>query len=85
MKKIAEFCQINYGVTFPMMSKISVKGNDVHPVYKWLTETTDSKVSWNFQKYMVNEKGEVTGYVSPKEKPFDEKIVSWIENRSPSD
>ncbi len=81
-EEIAEFCQINYGVTFPMMAKISVKGNDIHPLYKWLTETTDSKVSWNFQKYMVSENGKIAGYVSPKVKPFDEKIVNWITNKT---
>jgi glutathione peroxidase len=77
-EEIQEFCQKNYGVTFPMMSKISVKGNDMHPLYKWLTTETNSEVSWNFQKYMIDEKGEIVGYVSPKTKPFDEKIVNWI-------
>ena len=77
-QQIQEFCKKNYGVTFPMMSKISVKGNDMHPLYKWLTTETNSEVSWNFQKYMIDETGKVVGYVSPKTKPFDEKIVSWI-------
>jgi glutathione peroxidase len=77
-KEIQEFCQKNYGVTFPMMSKISVKGNDIHPLYKWLTAETNSEVSWNFQKYMIDETGKIVGYVSPKTKPFDEKIVNWI-------
>jgi glutathione peroxidase len=77
--EIAEFCQKNYGVTFPMMSKISVKGDDMHPLYKWLTSETNSEVSWNFQKYMIDETGKVTGYVSPSTKPFDKKIIDWIE------
>ena len=78
-EEIAEFCQINYGVTFPMMSKISVKGDDIHPLYQWLTTKMDSEVSWNFQKFLVDEKGDVVGVYSPKTKPDDEKIVSWIE------
>ena len=85
-EQIAEFCQVNYGVTFPMMSKISVKGKNQHPVYQWLTKKSnngveDAKVTWNFQKFMINEQGDWVGYVSPKTKPFDEKIVSWIEGR----
>jgi glutathione peroxidase len=77
-EEILNFCQKNYGVTFPMMSKISVKGNDIHPLYKWLTSETNSEVPWNFQKYMIDENGKIVGYVSPNTKPFDTKIVNWI-------
>ena len=76
--EIAEFCQKNYGVTFPMMSKISVKGDDIHPLYKWLTESTDSNVKWNFQKYMIDPDGTISGYVLSKVKPFDDQIITWI-------
>ncbi len=84
-EEIAEFCQKNYGVTFPMMSKISVKGKDIHPVYQWLTQKEkngkmDSKVGWNFQKYLVDENGKLVDMVKPKTKPDDEKILSWIQN-----
>lgn len=79
--EIAEFCQINYGVTFPMMSKISVKGNDIHPLYKWLTESTNSKIKWNFQKYMINKDGTIAGYVTSKVKPFDKQIIDWINGK----
>lgn len=63
-KEIKEFCTTHYGVTFPMMSKISVKGVDMHPIYQWLTSKEkngkmDSKVKWNFQKYLINENGEL--------------------------
>ena len=82
-EQIAEFCSLNYGVTFPMMSKISVKGKDQHPLYKWLTTKrlnglASSKVTWNFQKYMIDEEGNLVGHFSPKTKPGHEKIVSWI-------
>lgn len=84
-EEIAEFCELNYGVTFPMMSKISVKGKDQDPIYKWLTSKTengkiDAEVSWNFQKFMIDENGELVDYASPREKPLSDKIVSWIEN-----
>jgi len=83
-EEIQEFCQKNYGVTFPMMSKISVKGEDMAPLYQWLTKKAkngvkDSEVSWNFQKYMIDENGHLVDYVSPKTKPDDPKIVSWIQ------
>jgi len=82
--EIAEFCKINYGVTFPMMAKISVKGKNKHEVYQWLTQkeqngVMDSKVSWNFQKYLIDEEGRLVNTFPPKTKPFDEKIVAWIE------
>lgn len=80
---IKEFCTLNYGVTFPMMAKISVKGKNIHPLYKWLTikdnnGEMDAKVSWNFQKFIIDENGMLVGMASPKTKPFDEKITSWI-------
>ncbi len=77
-REILEFCQKNYGVTFPMMSKISVKGANTHPLYQWLTEKTNTKVSWNFQKYLIDENGYVVGSYSPGTKPTDQKIIDWI-------
>ncbi len=84
-EEIVTFCQKNYGVTFPMMSKISVKGDDIHPLYKWLTTKSengvlDSEVQWNFQKYLIDENGKLIKMVDPKIKPDDDKIVTWIKN-----
>lgn len=84
-EEIETFCQKNYGVTFPMMSKISVKGDDKHPLYQWLTQKSkngvlDSEVGWNFQKYLIDENGKLVDMVEPKVKPDDEKIVSWIKS-----
>ena len=81
--EIKEFCTTRYEVTFPMMSKISVKGNDIHPLYKWLTEkeengVLDAPVKWNFQKFMIDEQGKVVDYATPGEKPLSEKIVDWV-------
>ncbi len=82
-EEIKEFCTINYGVTFPMMAKISVKGKDIHPLYQWLTTkdengVMDAGVSWNFQKFMIDEDGNLVDMVPPKGKPYDEKIISWL-------
>lgn len=84
--QIAKFCQLNYGVTFPMMSKISVKGNDMNEVYKFLTQKSknglqDSEVEWNFQKYLINEKGELEKVLSPRVLPTDAAIVGWINEK----
>lgn len=81
--EIEEFCTKNYGVTFPMMSKISVKGSDIDPLYKWLTSKSengvlDSEVTWNFQKYLIDENGKLVKMVAPKVKPDDEQILGWI-------
>jgi glutathione peroxidase len=81
--EIATFCQKNYGVTFPMMSKISVKGSEIHEVYAFLTQkklngVLDSKVQWNFQKYLLNENGELVQMYLSGVEPTDAKIVNWI-------
>lgn len=81
--EIETFCEMNYGVTFPMMSKISVKGSDMHPIYQFLTQKAkngvqDSDVEWNFQKYLINEKGELAKVISPEVLPTDDAIVGWI-------
>lgn len=82
-EQIKKFCTEEYGVSFPMMSKISVKGDDMDPLYHWLTEKSkngfeDSKVSWNFQKYLIDEKGNLVKVISPKTDPLDDEIVNWI-------
>lgn len=82
-EEIAEFCKQNYGVSFPMMEKISVKGDDMNAVYKFLTEKSkngvqDSEVEWNFQKYLIDEKGELVKVIAPKTLPTDPEIVDWI-------
>jgi glutathione peroxidase len=76
--EIANFCEKNYGVTFQMFEKVSVKGKDQHPVYQWLTAKSGKKPSWNFCKYIVDRKGNVTGFYGPKVSPLDEEIISKI-------
>lgn len=80
---IQGFCQKNYGVSFPMMSKISVKGEDQHPLYNWLTDQSKSKdqhaeVKWNFHKFLIDENGDFVKSVEPTTVPEDEEITKWI-------
>lgn len=84
-EEIASFCKLNYGVTFPMMDKVSVKGDDMSAVYQFLTQKSknglqDSDVKWNFQKYLINEKGELEQVLLSKVTPMDDKIVNWIKS-----
>lgn len=81
--EIVEFCQKNYGVTFPMMSKISVKGDDMHPIYRFLTSKDEngvqnSIVKWNFQKYLLDEEGKLVKVIQPGTLPDDPEIINWI-------
>lgn len=83
-EEIQEFCTKNYGVTFPLTQKIDVKGNSQDQVYEWLTNKTvngklDSEVKWNFQKYIISEKGELINFFSPKTDPMDAAIIAAIE------
>jgi glutathione peroxidase len=85
-EQIAKFCEMNYGVTFPMMSKVSVKGEDKNEVYQFLTQKSknglqDSEVEWNFQKYLINEQGELVKVLSPRVLPTDAAIVGWINEK----
>ncbi|MDD3005798.1 glutathione peroxidase [Flavobacterium sp.] len=82
-EEIASFCQKNYGVSFPMMSKISVKGNDIAPLYDYLTSKRlngfeDNSVKWNFQKYLINEEGFLEKVISPSTSPIDSEIKDWL-------
>ena len=82
-EEIVAFCERNYGVSFPMMAKIDVKGNDIHPIYSFLTQkekngVMDSKVTWNFQKYLINEDGVLEKVISPRTSPVDEEVIDWI-------
>jgi len=82
--EIKAFCTEEYGVTFPVMSKISVKGDDQAPIYTWLTSkemngVADSKVKWNFQKYCIDAEGNLVTSFAPSVSPMDKTITDWIE------
>jgi len=74
--EIASFCQLNYGVSFPMMAKVDVNGSDAHPLYKWLTEEAPGilgtkAIKWNFTKFLVGRDGQVIKRYAPTDKPKD--------------
>jgi glutathione peroxidase len=78
-EQIAQFCEVNYGVTFPVMEKIQVKGENAHPLYRWmLQETGSEEVKWNFHKFLINENGLVVRELAPTTSPLDEELVNWI-------
>lgn len=82
-EQIAQFCEANFGVSFPMMAKVSVKGKDMHPLYAFLTQKkknglVDSDVEWNFQKYLIDEEGHLVKVINPRILPTDTEIKDWI-------
>ena len=82
-QKISSFCQKNYGVTFPIFEKVSVKGKSKHFIYQWLTEKNKNgkknvSVLWNFQKFIIDENGQWVDYFLPTTSPKSKKIVKWI-------
>lgn len=82
-EEIAEFCQLNYGVSFPMMAKVVVKGKGKHLLYQYLTEKAhnqidDFDIEWNFQKFLINGNGTIDKVVSPRTLPNTPEIVDWI-------
>ncbi len=76
---VAEFCELNYGVTFPMFEKISVTGKSAHPLYQQLAQATGKPPRWNFNKYLVNRNGDVLGYYPSSAIPMGPEIVADIE------
>ena len=84
-EEIKSFCTKNYGVTFPITEKINVKGGEIHPLYNWLTRKelnglVESKVKWNFQKYLINEEGNLIQVFGSKVKPLAEEIIVAIKS-----
>ena len=85
-QEIAGFCQKNYGVTFPMMAKVSTKGEGQHPVYHWLANQSqngvmDTEVKWNFHKYLIDPDGLLRMSLESGVEPSDERVIAWIEGR----
>jgi len=81
-QEIKTFCSTKYNVTFPMMSKISVKGDDIHPLYKKLTQDNgdfNGEIGWNFTKFLIDRNGNVYARFASKTKPDDEQLIGAIE------
>jgi glutathione peroxidase len=82
-EEIKSFCLKNYGVSFTMMEKIEVKGKNKHPLYVFLTTKSlnkleDNSVKWNFQKYLVDEKGNLVKILDPRTSPLSDEVIQWI-------
>jgi len=82
--EIDSFCKLNYGVTFPLFEKISVKGGDQHPLYTFLTsqETNpefSGKISWNFNKFLISPEGKIVNRFGSRTKPSDKKLIEAVE------
>ena len=80
---IVQFCKARFGVTFPMASKISVKGDDIAPIYKWLTNreqngVLDATIGWNFNKFLLDENGKLLAYFPSKVEPDSDEIVKYL-------
>lgn len=82
-EEIAEFCKKNYGVSFPMADKVSVKGDDIAPLFKWLVDEAAKKgindpITWNFTKFLVDEKGNLVTVFPPKTTPMSEEVLKYM-------
>ncbi len=87
--QIAEFCETNYGVEFPMFAKVEVNGDGAHPLFKRLTAFADADgeagdVAWNFEKFVVDDSGEIVGRFRPRTEPDDDAIIELIEEHLPA-
>jgi len=81
--EISEFCTKNYGVTFPMAEKVSVKGNDIHPLFKYLTDEAakmgvEDPIKWNFTKFLIDENGKLLAVFPSKVKPMSEEVTKYL-------
>lgn len=83
VEEIAQFCDLNYNVTFPLLEKVKIKGESIHPLYQYLTQASknglqDSDVTWNFQKYIIDENGQLINVVAPQTEVFSEEVLSAL-------
>ena len=82
-KEIKEVCESKYGISFQLMEKVNIKGDDCHPIYHWLTTSEENgslqaKVTWNYQKFLIDENGEVVDALSPISSPNGNRIIEWL-------
>ncbi|MCU4176248.1 glutathione peroxidase [Carboxylicivirga sp. N1Y90] len=84
-EEIRTFCTKHYDITFPIFEKVEISKSEMHPIYQWLTQKSkngkqDSKVKWNFQKYLIDENGQLVDVLSPGKKPYNKDVIEWIES-----
>jgi glutathione peroxidase len=82
--QIKDFCTQKYNVSFTMMEKITIRGDNMHPIYRWLTSSDvngvlDGKVTWNFQKFLIDEEGQPVDFLSPLTGPGNRRIIEWLQ------
>jgi glutathione peroxidase len=82
-EEIERFCEVNFGVTFPLLEKVKIMSDTPHPLYQFLTQKAlngleDSEVKWNFQKYLINEEGKLTHVFSPVTEPLSDEILKAV-------
>lgn len=87
-EQISSFCSLNYGVSFPLLSRLEVNGEGAHPLYRQLTQVADAAgeagdVQWNFEKFLISSGGEVLARIRPRTEPQDPEVVSLIEANLP--
>jgi glutathione peroxidase len=84
-EQISEFCKTNYGITFPVMQKVSVKGEDISPLFQWLTTENNpdftGDIKWNFEKFLLDENGKLVHRFRSKVLPFSPEIISAIASK----
>ena len=81
--EIEEFCKKNYGVSFPMAEKVSVKGDDIHPLFKWLVSEAEKKgfqdpIKWNFTKFLLDENGNLITVIHNKVDPMSDEVTKYL-------
>ncbi len=86
-ESIKQTCAKRYGLSLTLMEKVEVYGRNIHPVYAWLTQkklngVRDAEIKWNFQKFLIDEKGHLYDIIDPMKKPDGEPVIKWIENQS---
>ena len=82
-EEISEFCKMRYGVTFPLTKKVDVVGENIHPLFSWLTHkdkngVLDAEIKWNFNKFLIDENGKLLAYFPSKVKPLDAEITDYL-------
>lgn len=83
---VKQVCTSTYNISFPIMEKITIKGEDMHPIYHWLTNKAENghingRVLWNFQKFMIDEHGKPVDFLSPLAGPHNRKIIKWLQEQ----
>ena len=78
--EIAEFCSLNFDVKFILTSKVQVLPPNEHPLFNWLQTTSNKPITWNFQKFLINENGQIHAVIKPSASPFEDVLLNWLKD-----